>query len=290
MAEMYYCTLDDARGEMSATNLTIPDDTVMRAVAQVSRRIDLLMGGRSMRPYFGPYIEARTIPINAGSVNSRRNTLQLYDGAPLLALTAATADGTTVTSSAEGYPHGARWYRQVRINSNGNGWYNYINSCDFPDAVITGIWGYHSDYSNAWVNTGLTLSAALTASATTFTVSDIDTEELYGFAPALSRGHLLRFGTGTDYALLTKTNILTNTGTMVRSVLGSTGVAQDSGAAIYTWQVEEPVRRITARQAVFWLARRGAFEVTNFDGVGSVQYPSDLLTELADIIRDYQNS
>lgn len=288
--EMYYCTLDDARSEMAATSLTITNDQVMRSVAQVSRRIDGLMGGRSMLPFFGPVIEARTIPINENSINSRRNTLQLVGGSPLLALTVATVDGTVVTSSAEGYPHGAPYFRQVRINSNGNRWYSYISSCDYPDAVITGIWGYHSDYAHAWRDTGYTLSALITAGATSFTVSNIDGPDPYGFEPAFSRGQLVRFGTGTDYAIITDTNINTNVATIVRNVLGSTGVEQAQGAAIYTWQVEEPIRRVTARQAAFLLARRGGFESSTFDGVGTVQYPSDLLGELADIVRDYMNA
>lgn len=290
MTEMYYCTLDDVRAEMKATSLTISDDQVMRAVAQVSRRIDMLMSGVSMRPYFAPYIDEQTIPMNQDSINSRRNTLQLRNGAPLLALTTATADGSAVTSSAEGYPHGAPWFRQVRINSNGNRWYSYLSSCDYPDAVITGIWGYHSDYVNAWRNSGYTLSALISASATAFTVSNIDGDDPYGFSPAFSRGQLVRFGTGTDYGIITATDITTNIATMVRSVLGSTGVEQAAGTAIYVWQVEEPIRRITARQASFLLLRRGSFESSNFDGVGTVQYPSDLLGELADTVRDYLNN
>lgn len=290
MAEMYYCTLDDARGEMSATSLTITNDQLMRAISQVSRRIDFLLSARSMIPFFAPYIDTRTIPINPMSINSRRNTLQLGTGAPLLALTAATADGSVVTSSAEGYPHGAPWYRQVRINSNGNRWYSYINSCDYPDATITGIWGYHSDYAHAWMDSGQTLAADITNSATSFTVQDIDGENSYGFAPVLSRGNLIRFGTGTDYAIVTNTNEVNNVGTMVRSVLGSTGAAQASSTAIYIYQVEEPIRRVTARQAAFLLARRGGFESTTFDGVGTVQYPSDLLGELAGIVQEYLNS
>lgn len=289
MAEMFYCSLDDARNEMAATKLTISHDQVMGAIRQVSRRIDLIMGGRSTRPYFAPYIETRTIPINAGTINSRRNTLQLPGGLPLLALTAASADGTVITSTAEGYPHGALWYRQVRINSGGDGWYCYVNSCDYPDATITGVWGYHSDYANAWMNSGYTLSADITDSATSFTVSNIDGDDPYGFKPVFSRGQLVRFGTGTDYGIITDTNENTNVATMVRGVLGGTGAAQTSGTAIYIWQTEEPIRRITARQASFLLARRGAFESSTFDGVGTVQYPSDLLGELATVLQDYLN-
>lgn len=290
MAEMYYCTLNDVRNEMNATKATIKDDEVMRAIAQVSRRIDFEMSSRSNRPYFAPYIETRTIPINANSVNSRRNTLRLGLGTPLLALTAVTADGTTVTSSAEGYPHGAWWYRQLRINSGGYAWYGYINSCDYPDATVSGVWGYHSDYANAWANSGYTLSANIAADATTFTVSNIDGADPYGIEPVFSRGQLVRFGTGSDYGILTGTNENTNIATMVRGVLGSTGAAQTSGAAIYLWQTEEPIRRVTARQAAFLLTRRGAYESATFDSLGTTQFPPDLLRELADVVRGYINS
>lgn len=287
--EMFYCTLNEARAEINATVLTITDDEVMARVRAVSRRIDRIMGGRSTRPYFGPYIETRTIPIDWTSINSRRNTLIIRDAPPLLALTGATADGTDVISTAEGYPHGAKWFTQVRITSNGDPWYCYISSCDYPDATITGVWGYHSDYANAWRLSGQTLAADIAIGATTFTVADIDAEDSYGFAPVFSRGQLLRFGTGTDYAILTKTNEPNNTGTMVRAVLGGTAAAQTTGTAIYVWDTEEPIRRITARQAGLLLTRRGAYENLNLADTGTIQYPPDLLRELADVLQDYLN-
>lgn len=291
MAEMFYCSLADARQEINATERTISDDDVMMRIRQVSRRIDRIMGGRSMIPYFAPYINTRTIPISPSVIDSYHNTLLIRDGAPLLALTGATADGTDIISSASVYPPGGYWYRQVRINSNGNRWYSYVcNNGDVPVATLTGVWGYHSDYANAWRLSGQTLAADIISSATSFTVSDVDGADPYGFVPALSRGQLVRFGSsGTDYAILTATNTDNNTVSMVRSVLGGTGAAQTSGTAVYVWDVEEPIRRVTARQAGLFLARRGAYDNMNLADTGTIQYPPDLLKELAQVLQDYLN-
>lgn len=280
-----YCTLAEAKAELKADS-TIGDDQLMRYINQVSRRIDLMMAGRSTRPYFAPYIEARQVPIDGRRIDSNRGTLLLRGVPPLMAFSAVTADGSTVTSTVEGYPSGVSPIQMLRMTSAGCSWQSYISGCDPAYAEISGTWGYHSDYANAWLGLD-TLVGNLNASASTFTVNDVDGDDPYGFAPRISRGTLLKLD--DEFVLVTDTNTSTNVVTVRRGYAGSTAAAHTTGITIYGWQVEEPIKRVTQRQAALLYARQGAFQVETVEGIGSISYPQDLLKEMAQTIQEYRN-
>lgn len=287
---MYYCTLNDAKAVMAAgtESRATEDDLLMSMIRRVSARVNLLLTGRSEDYLFLPQIKTRQIPLDGHYIDSMRNTLLLRW--PLLAITSISADGTSVTSVASGYPSGETPYRQVRISSSGDLWYSYITAnCEDPAyAEITGVWGYHSNYAEAWMDTGLDLSAGISSSVLSLTTSDVDADDLYGMPPALSRGALIKVD--DEFMWVIGTNITANSVSLKRGVLGSTAAAHDSGDSIYVWQVEEPIRQVVARQAAFMYHRRGAYEQSTFDGAASVQYPPDLLRELAAVLTEYANA
>lgn len=283
---VYYCTLAEAKDELLA-ELTVDDNKLMRSIWQVSRRIDKMMGGRSARPFFAPYAEARKFPLNMRHVNSQLNTLLLRNAPPLLSFSSVVADATNVTSVCEGYPSGDPWFRELRITSSGDWWYSYWEDDDDPVyATVTGVWGYHSDYANAWLQVD-TLAAGVLANATSLTVGDVDGADGYGLTPRISRGSLLKID--SEIYLVTATNTTTNTVTATPHMLGTTAAAHLIAAPVYVYQFEEPIRRVTARQAGLMQARRGAFQEQTFDGVGVISYPPDLLAELRAVLQEYQN-
>jgi hypothetical protein len=286
---MWYCTLHDARSVMAAgpDSKATDDDLLMSLIRTVSARVNLTLLGSSADYLFLPTTKTRQVLLDSSYINSRLNTLLLPY--PLLALTSISADGTAVTGVAAGYPAGATPYRQLRISSSGSPWYSYIStSCGDPAyADITGVWGYHSSYAEAWQDTGLDLSTALAADGASLTTSDVDDENLYGLPPALSRGALIKVDSELMWVL--GTNINANTAGIRRGVLGTTAAAHDEESSIYVWQVEESIRHIAARQAAFMYARRGAYEQSSFDGATSVQYPPDLLREMQATLTQYAN-
>lgn len=285
---MFYATLSQVESEMKAQKSISPDRS-LRHVRQVSERVNKLMTGKATRNVFWPTIATYQIPIDAGHVNSYLNTL-LLDNNPLLELTTVTADGTVVTANTSGYPAGQSPIHALRISSSGNHWYSYISQCDDPAYVsIAGIWGYHSDYANAWLLAD-TLSAAITTTtATTFTVSDIDGDDLFGFAGRISAGSLVKID--SEYMIVTKTDPNNNNvATVKRGAQGSTAATHLIGANVYVWQVEEPIAYVTARQAAMLYAREGAFAVETVDGIGTISYPQDLLRSLAKTVQEYINA
>lgn len=277
-----YASLDEAKVELVASS-AIDNDQLYNYTRIVSRRIDQLMTGRSRWFYFGPNQDTRKIVISNKFVDSRHNTLLL--NRPLLELTGLTAVSTNVLSVAEGYPQGETPYYLVRITSNGDPWYSYLSDdCNPGYAQIAGIWGYHSDYANAWLSVD-TLSANITASATSMTVADVDGDDAYGIANRLSAGHLVKID--SEFILIVTTTPGSNTATLKRGMLGTTAAAHSSGATVYRWETEEPIRRITARQASFLYARQGSFQAETLDGIGTIIYPQDLLNELARTLQEY---
>lgn len=282
----YYCTLAEARDELNATANTASDNALLRQVLTVSRRIDRIMNGLSDQPYFLPRIKAEKVLIDPRHINSAENSLLLRGLPPLLAITSVTADGTDVTSVVEGFPQGEPLIRKLRITSSGQSWYSYLNTRDPGYVVITGIWGCHSDYSNAWSQVD-TLAAEQSAVAGSFTVSDADGADAYGITPRFSPGALIKIG--SEFQLVTAVNTTTNVVTASRGQLGSTAVLHAISSLVYVWQVEDPIKRIAARQAALMVARKGAFQVETVDGVGTVSYPQDLLRELTDVLTEYMN-
>lgn len=278
---MTYCSLADARAELKSVS-SVDDDKLFRYVMMACRRIDSIMAPARRRPYFDPYIEQRAFRIDGRHVSSYDNALYFRD--PLLEITAVLADTTDVTASVEAWPPTTTPIGSIHFKFYSRSWYDYGNGDYPPYAKVTGPWGFHADYTNAWAQVD-SLAAALTAAATSLTVADVDGDDPWGFSPRISRGHLLKIG--TEYFEVTTTDTTANTAAVRRGANGSTAAAHDNGSAVYVWYPEWPVRRVAARQAGMMYARQGAFQVETVDGVGSISYPQDLLAELRMTLNDY---
>lgn len=276
-----YCTLADARAEMKAENTT-DDAQLLALVNQVSRRIDLVMGGYSV-PSFGPYIDTREYEVCGANVDSGRNVFLLPSGETLLALTSVTLNGTAVTGVAA-YPATRSPISMIR-RTDSVSWYE--NDTDDPPTVtISGVWGWHRRYAEAWASVDALAAAIVSTTATTFTVADVDGAGLDGFTPRLSAGNLIRVD--DEIMEVTATTVATNTVAVRRGVNGSTAATHLISSAVEVWQTDENIRRVTARQAAFLYARRGAFEAQNITDMGTVTYPSDLLAELRGVLQGFQ--
>lgn len=288
---MTYCTLDEAQAELKAQDTTSAEvPKLQRYIRQVSRRIDLLMNSIKRRPYFEPYIEARSFPLDTRHVSNLQNVFHLDN--LLLEFSSVTAGGTDITSLVELYPPDGPLYKALRFLSAGNSWYTYYPGTDarWPAYVrVTGTWGFHDDYDNAWVTYDQITTAALTPAAISVSVNDVDGDDPDGFTPRFSPGQLVRFGSNAEISEVISTDTATNAVGLRRHVNGSDAATGDYaiGTDIKVWQVEEPIKRITARQSALLYARRGAFQVTEIDGIGVTTYPADLLTELAQTLVDY---
>jgi hypothetical protein len=287
-----YATLDEVQSVMTASSTAATaaeKNKILSDLRVISRRIDREF--QSRRPLFAPYSEARTLRVNSILVNRYDGTLRLTD--PLLALTGVSIATTAlvVDTHVEAWPDTTAPIGYLRlINCTDYSWYHDPGcaDCGGPLTVtITGTWGLHRDYANAWMKVD-DLQATITDSATTLTVAVAAGADAYGVTPRLSPGNLIKI----DSELLEVTAVSTNTLTVRRGVNGSTaaahtGAASTAGADIYTWQVEEPIRRAVARQAALMYARRGAYTTVEVQGMSEVRFPADFLGEVRAILNDY---
>ena len=275
----FYCSLADAKAVMKAST-TVDDELLLSIVGQVSQRIDLIMA--SQTPYFQPYTEAREYEVRLDNVDSGRNVFILPPGSPLLALTSVLLNGAAVTASA--HPATRSPISMIR-RTDGGSWYEN-GTDDPPTVVITGVWGYHRRYAQAWSVVDALAAAVISTTATTITVADVDGSNPDGFTPRISAGNLI----GIDNELLevTATNTVTNVVSVRRGVNGTTAATHLNAAPVSVWQTDDNVRRVTARQAGLLYARRGAYEQQTITDVGVITYPADLLSELRGVLQGFQ--
>lgn len=276
---MAYCTLADAKATMRADS-TLDDALLLSLIGQVSARIDLLMSTNT--PYFQPYTDALEFEVVAQRVDSGRNAFILPPGSPLLALTSVLLNGAAVTASA--HPATRSPISMIR-RTDGGSWYEN-GTDDPPTVVITGVWGYHRRYAQAWPVVDALAAAVISTTATTITVADVDGSNPDGFTPRISAGNLI----GIDNELLevTATNTVTNAVTVRRGMNGTTASTHLIAAPVSVWQTDDNVRRVTARQAGLLYARRGAYEQQTITDVGVITYPADLLSELRGVLQGFQ--
>lgn len=286
---MSYCSLAEAKRELKAVNAS-DDDVLLGYIRQVSRRLDSIQSPQNMRmPYFEPFQDQQIIEVKPTMIDSRySNSLRLPK--PLLSFSAVSLNSQDITSVLEQYPLGQSPITALRL-TNFTSWYSYCSGVPGPHYLrVTGLWGYHRDYTNAWEKYDDVTTNPFTPAQTVFTVADVDGLDPFGLSPRFSPGQLIRIGSGTEIMVVTDTDTVLNTVTVQRAQYGTTISAVDYavGEDVNVFQVEQTIRRVTARQAGLLYARKGAFEAQQLDGQGIAQYPTDLLTELKQALTEYQ--
>lgn len=282
-----YCTLAFAKSELdtSKTSKTKDDDQILDYIEDTSQRIDgLLQPVRKLkkRPFFAPYIESRSVKIRVHNVNSGDETIDL--GMFLLELTTVLAGTQNVTSKVIAIPAGFAPFDQLQINTGDcETWYTLETSPAIrrrhPNPLtITGIWGWHEDWSNAWIATSKVAAAGITT--TTQTTFDVTADQGQLFSP----GHMLLVG--TEYMEIV--SISTDTLTVKRGFNGSTAAIHAGSAVVAILDIPDDIQRITARHASALYARKGSFEAQQLTQVGVVQYPQDLLMEMNNTLNTYR--
>jgi len=278
-----YCTLDFAKKEADVTGeaKSLQDEQIFGYISAVSRRIDYLLQPRHIkRPFFAPYIESRPIVIRPWKVNTPNMTFDL--NMFLLEFTAVLAGAQNVTSKIRGYYPGSPPFDKLQINvDTGETWYNLETSPTiqrhYPEPLtVTGTWGWHEDWNNAFVATG-TLLAGYDATVTTIVLSA-------GQGDLFSPGNMILI----DDEYLEITVVAVDTLTVIRGYNGSTAAAHLILAPVSILQIPEDIQRVTARQADLLFARLGSFDVQTLTTVGIVQYPQDLILELENTVSNYR--
>lgn len=274
---VYYCSLVEAKRHLKA-NKSMDDDTLLDIIGEVSRRFDVELGGRASRPYFAPYSEARQFVMDTMRISSHWNTFEVDQ--PLLSVSAVTVGTNTVTSDVSLFPADRTPVDRLYLNRSAGSWYDYANSSEVTYVTVTGVWGYHSQYDEAWVSySALDANIADASTLTTVAQTDAEDRDPFGRRPQYSIGQLIRINS----EVMQIEDITVSGFILRRGLLGTSTAAHTAGDTIEVWQVEDPIRRLAAQQAAAWYARMGGTQPREAGDL-----PTDLEHEVARTLRGYQ--
>jgi hypothetical protein len=284
-----YGTLEAVRRHVRERDATQTQDDMLllQALRDVTRRIDADYSANA--PYM-PAIETRyfdALPLGAGGQVSA-NELLLF--APLLEVTTLTNGDGAVIQPAEYqlHPRGQSPAISIRLNPSGVvHWDRPVNGDPVASIAVTGVWGYHAAYAQAWIPSGdsIATGGGINTTATSFAVADADGPDGWGRTPRFSPGQLLRIG--AEYMALVAVSM--NTLTVVRGQRGSTAAAHSTGAAIAVWQPDEAIGEACVEWAAYVYQRQGRYQDTTVDvaGVGA-NYPKDIPPRVAGLLARFR--
>lgn len=244
-----YIGLDDVKAAVEVTGTTY--DTILTQMQQrACRLIDRAMGAA-----FYPTITTRDFDGNGRADLWLRPHFLLQPSAVLMSADQGYSytDSLTLAThywTMDGYSYDVTPFRMLRMNPNGGYgiWWGGRRA-----VRITGVWGWHSNFDDAFEDSQDALAADLNASAETCSVSDADGADAMGLTPRFQVGHLVQIG--SEYCLITAVNTATNALTIKRARNGSTAAAHSSGDTVYTWRPEDIVQQATLMQTVRWFKR-----------------------------------
>jgi hypothetical protein len=205
----------------------------------------------------------------------------------LLELTSATnGDGTAITLSVLLY-HPATLYPKygtsLKVQSSQVWTSDTYGECEQVIA-LTGVWGYHDDYSRAWVLSGDAVADALglNASVTTINVTNSSGAASDLISPRFQAGQLIK----VDSEYIDITSITGNALTVVRGVYGSTAAAHLTAAPISVYRPMADVTMAVIRLTAWRYRQKDAnvFDATVILGTGVKTTPSATPPDVDDLI------
>lgn len=119
--------------------------------------------------------------------------------------------------------------------------------------AITGIWGWHDDWANAWRASDDQTLTTLNATETSIAVVQADGADATGETPRFQTGQLIRLG--SEYMRVTQVTINpsgADTLTVMRGVNGTTAASHALNAPIDVYQPAYDVEMLTIRWAAWF--------------------------------------
>lgn len=239
-------TLQAVKRQVSIDSVNTTDDLFLKICINIASRMVEGFTQRRFVPVWG----TRTYDAVGDHIEDR----ELFLDHDLLELTTlVNGDGSSYDlADLSIYPPNASPKYSIRLRSSANG-FVYANGDPLEALQVTGVWGFHSAYASAWVDTldAVKDVSGIDAIVTIITVDDADGEDARG---------LLRFGElgyyRIDDEVIQVTDIDTSTETLTvrRGMRGTTAAPHALDAGIDAWAVEYDVEQACIA-LVLWLYR-----------------------------------
>lgn len=270
-----YATLDATRVYLSMGSQDVTDDAeIMRFIRNASRAID-----RYTRRKFYPRVETRYYDyVKQKGVRLDDDLLSLsslttQNGASLVPNSVLILD-----TGLGNYNHPP--YDSIVINSSAGSVLSFSGTKQ-KSQQVAGIWGYHEDYENAWMDTGTSLAASYSASGGSISLAGAGStgtgaSDISGNAPRISIGDLLKIG--DEYFDAIGAGSVATIALVRPYANGTTAVSHAAGTSIAKFVYEPDIEYATRRLAVHTYAQRSTpFTVRSaFPALGEIQLGEDI--------------
>ena len=230
-------TLHDLRRHLNLGDTDNADDeTLRRTLQQASHLIESLTGRR-----FCPHVATRMVSLDPS------NPRELILPADLLELRAISDGGGELDIAAiSRLPSGKDAPASILQRTDGAPFRASESRSD--TASVSGVWGWHDRWSNAWRDSGDAVDdGTLSADATVVSVSDTTEANQDGLSPRFHVGHLLRIE--SEYLRVTAIDRSRHRLTVLRGVQGTAAIPHSRGATIETYAPAPSIRDLTVRYA-----------------------------------------
>ena len=267
MPLLSYASLDQLKSRNRVYN-TDDDERYKAKLFLASRQLEV-MTGRVFLPWLGTH-----------SFDWYSASKVKFTGADLLALTGISDDGGAENGSdvillsarQTGPYYGAELLPSASFQ------YQYTSTRCID---VVGVWGYHLDSANAWIDTLVTVPiGGLTDSALSMTLSAVAAADGGGIAPAFQTLQLLKID--SEYLWVTGVSASAKVVSVQRGVQGTTAAAHTAGAAIYRFDIDADIKEACLALAAFFVSRDDTDR--SADDLKSDDYPK-FVTRIASLLR-----
>lgn len=287
MTGTVYATLDQAKSYMSfASQNTLDDEKLIGFLNRASRSVD-----KYTRRRFFPLRETRKYDYSLSDEIRLDWELLALDSLYTQNGASQIPNGILLLQTGRNYNYGP-WDKIVIRSDSGSG-LNYSGT-DQQANHVQGFFGYHEDYSNAWIDTGTSLAASYAASSTSLSLAGagsagVGASDMNYEAPRISIGDLLMIG---DEMMNVVAGSGANQSIVKPFANGTSANNHASGTAIYKFAPEPDINWATI-QLTSWLYGQGMSPYENktaFIQLGTISIPSAWGTSIKDKIDRFRRT
>jgi hypothetical protein len=157
--------------------------------------------------------------------------------------------------------------------------------------TVSGVWGWHDDYADAWKPSGDAIpGGGITSGATTCTVASVGGVDGWNLSPRFQPGQVLKVD--SEYMHLVAANSGTNTLTVVRGANGSTAASHAAAAPISIYAPPADIAEIALRWAgwLYKMEDAGDFGGASAEpAIGGINVPPAIPPDLAQTLANLRH-
>lgn len=268
-----YATLAEYKDYVTARGQTHTTDTTDDAVIELLlKSVSAFFDDQTQRNFY-PRMETRYYDVPMNQADGRALAL---DGDLLEVITVVNGDGVTIPSTEYTLrPKNITPHSFIRLKDNSTYIWASDGAGDLHDVIeVTGIWGYHTKYSDAWLSDSA-LNEDLDTSETAVDVVD---------GQDYLTGDIIKYDNEINYVSSKNAHTIT----VIRGINGSTATTHTTGTGVFIWRFMQELKIAVLETAMQAYKRRYGVSGSNtatITAAGVVLSPKDVPTIAADFIK-----